>query len=125
MRYMLTIVMVGSLMSCVSSGKKVNQEEVTQFKKGETTYTEVVSKLGEPTQSTVNSDGSRRIMYTYYQMQQSALNFVPLVGGLFGGGESESSNVIMTFNEDSILTNYSASQGGQSTGAGVISGQKQ
>ncbi len=113
------------LSACVATGKKVTQEKVSQFEIGKTTYQEVIQELGEPTDSTLRSDGSREITYSYAQSQMKAQNFIPYVGGFLGGRESESSFVYMSFNKRGVLTHYSARSGKQSTGTGLISGQRQ
>lgn len=125
MRYLLILITVLSLSACMSMGKKVDQEKVSQFVKGKTTYTEVVQQLGKPTQSTINSDGSRTAMYIYIQSQANAATFIPIVGAFMGGAESENTTVTLNFDKRSILTNYSASEGGSSMGTGIASGSRQ
>ena len=77
MRYVFVIVVLLALTSCVSMGTKVDQDKLARFEKGKTTYTEVIQQLGKPTQSTVNSDGTRKVVYTYMQSQAKASNFIP------------------------------------------------
>lgn len=125
MRSLFLLITVLSLSACMSMGKKVDQEKVSQFVKGRTTYTEVVQQLGKPTQSTINSDGSRTAMYIYMQSQANAASFIPIVGAFMGGAESENTTVTLNFDKRSILTNYSASEGGSSMGTGIASGSRQ
>jgi hypothetical protein len=113
------------LSACVSTGKKVSMETVEQFEEGRTTYQEVIAKLGEPTQSTLNSDGTRSIIYSYSQAQSNPINFVPYARFLFGGSSSENSIVHMDFNKRGILMRYTASSGNSSTNTGLINGQRQ
>jgi outer membrane protein assembly factor BamE (lipoprotein component of BamABCDE complex) len=109
----------------MSMGTKVDQDKLAQFQKGKTTYAEVVQQLGKPTQSTLNSDGSRRVMYTYMQSQAKAANFIPIVGAFTGGADTENTNVTLDFDQNSVLTNYSATQGSSSMGTGINSGSRQ
>ena len=125
MRYVFVIVALLALTSCMSMGTKVDQEKMAQFVKGKTTYTEVIQQLGKPTQSTMNSDGSRMVVYTYVQSQMRAANFIPIVGAFTGGADTENTSVTLNFDKDSLLTNYSASQGSSSIGTGLTSGAKQ
>jgi len=74
MRYLFVIVALLALTSCMSMGTKVDQDKLTQFQKGKTTYAEVVQQLGKPTQSTLNSDGSRIVVYTYVQFLHRTLS---------------------------------------------------
>jgi len=125
MRYLFVTVALLAFTSCVSMGTKVDQEKMAQFVKGKTTYTEVIQQLGKPTQSTMNSDGSRMVVYTYVQSQMRAANFIPIVGAFTGGADTENTSVTLNFDKDSLLTNYSASQGSSSIGTGLTSGGKQ
>jgi outer membrane protein assembly factor BamE (lipoprotein component of BamABCDE complex) len=125
MRYVFVIVALLAFTSCMSMGTKVDQDKLARFEKGKTTYAEVVQQLGKPTQSTLNSDGSRRIMYTYMQSQAKAANFIPIVGAFTGGADTENTNVMLEFDQNSVLTNYSATQGSTSMGTGLNSGARQ
>jgi outer membrane protein assembly factor BamE (lipoprotein component of BamABCDE complex) len=125
MRTVLIIIAALTLSACVATGKKVTQERVSQFQKGKTTYQEVVRELGEPNGSTLHSDGGRSISYFYSQAQMKAESFIPYIGGLVGGSESETTSVSMNFDKNGVLTDYSASSGKTSTGTGLFSGQRQ
>lgn len=125
MRYLFVVVTVLALTACVSSGQKVDQGKLAEFVKGKTTYDEVIQELGKPSRSTTDSEGSRTLTYSYMQIQGSALNYIPIVGPLIGGSEMESTTVFLHFDENSLLTDYTASEGGSSTGTGILSGRKQ
>lgn len=125
MRFLFMLIAIFSLSACMSMGKKVDQEKVSQFVKGKTTYAEVVQQLGKPSQSTINSDGSRTAMYMYMQHQANAANFIPIVGLFAGGANTENTTVILNFDNKSVLTSYTASEGGSSMGTGITSGARQ
>ena len=125
MRYVFVIIALFALTACMSMGTKVDQEKLARFEKGKTTYTEVIQQLGKPTQSTVNSDGTRKVVYTYMQSQAKASNFIPIVGAFVGGADTENTNVTLDFDQNSLLTNYSATQGSSSMGTGINSGARQ
>lgn len=125
MKKILAVAVVLMLSACVTTGRKVSQEQVAQFKEGRTTYQEVVEALGEPTSSTLNSDGSRTIIYSYASAQARPESFIPYIGPLLAGSTQESSNVIIQFDRKGVLQHYTASSGKSSTGTGLISGQGQ
>jgi outer membrane protein assembly factor BamE (lipoprotein component of BamABCDE complex) len=125
MKVVLVIATALTLSACIATGKKVTQERVAQFKIGQTTYQEVIAELGSPTDSTLHSDGKRSISYFYSQSQTSAASFIPYIGGLLGGSETENTFVYMDFDQKGILANYSAKSGSSSTGTGLLSGQRQ
>lgn len=124
-RHLFVLFVVLSLHACASYGTKVEQDKLSQFVKGKTTYTEVIEKLGKPTQNTINADGSRTITYMYGQSQAKAANFIPFVGAFLGGAESENTTVTLNFDKRNILTSFSASEGGVQMGTGITSGQRQ
>ncbi len=125
MRFLFMFIAIFSLSACVSMGKKVDQEKVSQFVKGKTTYAEVVQQLGKPTQSTINADGTRTATYTYMQSQANAASYIPIVGAFIGGAETENTTTVMNFDKKSVLTSYTASEGGSSMGTGITSGARQ
>ena len=125
MRHLSTFLLVLSLSACMSYGNKVDQDKVSKFEKGKTTYAEVIQQLGKPTQSTINSDGTRTAIYTYMQSQANAVNFIPFVGIFAGGGTMENTTVMLRFDKNSHLIDYSATEGGSSMGTGIASGAKQ
>ncbi len=124
-RHLFVLFAVLALTACASYGTKVEQEKLSQFVKGKTTYAEVIRELGKPTQNTINGDGTRTITYMYAQSQVKAANFIPFVGSFLGGAESENTTVVLNFDKKNILTNYSASEGGVNVGTGITSGQRQ
>jgi len=125
MRYLFVIIAALALTACMSMGTKVEQEKLSKFVKGKTTYAEVIQELGKPTQNTINSDGTRTITYVYAQSQAKAENFIPIVGGLFGGATTENTTVALSFDKRNLLTGYTASEGGMDAGSGIMSGRKQ
>jgi outer membrane protein assembly factor BamE (lipoprotein component of BamABCDE complex) len=125
MRFISLFIAILSLSACMSMGKKVDQEKVSQFVKGKTTYAEVVQELGKPTQSTIHSDGTRTALYTYVQSQAKAASFIPIVGAFMGGADVESTTTTLSFDKKSVLTSYTATEGGSSTGTGLSSGSRQ
>ena len=108
----LSLSMVALLLaSCASSsGTKVDQTTVSQFVKGKTTYRQVTEKLGSPNQSTINSNGTKTIAYSYAHAQSDAKMFIPIVGPLLGGINAESTVASFTFDKNSILTDHSVSE---------------
>jgi outer membrane protein assembly factor BamE (lipoprotein component of BamABCDE complex) len=106
------------LAACVSSGVKVDPSKLAQFHKGETTYTEVVQKLGRPSQATVLPDGTKVITYTWVSAQARPESFIPIAGAFIGGADAENTVVSLTFDGDGILQTYTSTQGSTGTGTG-------
>jgi len=124
MRLFLMVIMAAILSACMSTGTRVDQDKVSQFTKGKTTYDAVVQTLGKPDRTMVNSDGTKTIMYIYMHSQSKASNFIPFVGAFIGGEEMENSFATFTFDKRLVLTGYTSSQGGSNMNTGIINGRK-
>jgi outer membrane protein assembly factor BamE (lipoprotein component of BamABCDE complex) len=114
-----------SLAGCMSSGVKVDQSKVTSLKPGTTTCADAVALLGQPTNSSLQSDGTRSYQYIYVQAQANAANFIPVVGTFVGGANTENTMFTMNCDKRGVLVNYNSTQGSSDVGTGLISGQKQ
>jgi hypothetical protein len=118
MKKLMIVAAISMLTACMSMGTKVETKDLTGFTKGKTTYSEVVNRLGTPTQSTVNSDGTKTAIYFYTEAQAKAATFIPIVGMFAGGADSENTTVTLTFDQHSVLSNYSSSTGQSSVSTG-------
>lgn len=117
MRYLSVFVLLMLLGACMSTGTKVDQEKLSTFVKGKTTYSEVIQQLGKPDQSTINDDGTIIIMYTYKQSAAQGASYIPFVGGFIeGGAGSESTSVTINFDNKSVLVGYTVSEKDMETG---------
>ena len=95
---------------CGASGVQIKPEQLSDFKKGVTTESEVISKLGSPTSRSINADGSHLLMYNYLAYQARPETLIPVVGPLVGGADVQSSMVWFQFSPDGKLANYSANE---------------
>lgn len=112
------VVMTG----CVAMGTQIKEQQLTKLEKGKTTVQEVVASFGPPTTNTLNSNGSRTLMYTYIEAQSRPETFIPFIGGFIGGADSRSNMVTLQFNTAGVLLDYSSSTSTMGTGIGISSG---
>ena len=123
MRYLLVFVLL--LSACTSTGTKVDQEKLSAFVKGKTTYPEVIQQLGKPDQSTVNDDGTIIITYAHKLSAAKSASFIPFVGGFIeGGAGSEDITVTINFDNKSVLIGYTVSERDMETGVENIKSSK-
>lgn len=116
MRYLSLLVLL-VLSACASTGTKVDQEKLSTFVKGKTTYSEVIRQLGEPDQSTAKEDGAVMVAYTYKQSAAKGTSHIPFVGGFIeGGAGSEDTTVTIEFDNNSVLVGYTISEKDMETG---------
>lgn len=111
MRYLVIFVIL-VLSACTSTGTKVEQEKLSAFVKGKTTYAEVIQQLGKPDQETfVNVEGARYITYTHKQTADSAASYIPFVGGFIeAGAGADNTTVTINFDSKSVLTGYTVTE---------------
>jgi len=109
--FALGLVLAGC--SSPSSGVQITADQLSDFQKGKTTYADVVSRFGPPTNTTISSDGKRTISYFYSKTNVEPQAYIPLVGTMMAGGETHSNSVEFEFSNEGILTEYTASEGHQ------------
>ena len=114
----MTIAIAG----CASSGVKVSEQQAEFFKVGTSTYSDVVAALGEPTSTTIASNGVRTAAYNYSSIRSQPQNFIPYLGPLVAGYDNQSSSVTFNFDPRGVLTGTTSSQSGMGTGANLAAG---
>ncbi|WP_408382656.1 hypothetical protein [Paraburkholderia madseniana] len=103
-RIYAVIVLCSALAACISAGVDVKPEQLSSFKQGVTGLDEVVAVLGSPTAQTTLSDGSTVLIYSFVTSRPRPESFIPLIGPLFGGADTQSSTVVFEFDEYGVLT---------------------
>lgn len=111
-----------SVAGCASSGVRVKDEQLAEFVPGKTTKQDVIARLGVPTSSMRNSDGSSMIMYTYSEARTRATTFIPIVGLFAGGVDTNATNVMLQFDPEGKLLSHSSSETALGTATGVAAG---
>lgn len=112
------------LAGCVATGTQVREDQLSKLEKGKTRIQDVVSNFGPPSTNTLNSDGSRTIVYMYIEAQARPETFIPFIGGFVGGADSRSNLVTLKFDGAGMLVDYSSSTTAVGTGYGAASGTK-
>lgn len=122
MRQIIVFGVCALLVGCASSGTKVSEQQAEAFKVGSSTYSDVVAALGEPTSTTVATNGTRIAAYNYTSIRSQPQNFIPYLGPLVAGYDNQSSSVTFTFDPRGILTASTSTQSGTGTGANLAAG---
>jgi hypothetical protein len=120
MRQQLLVLILIMASGCgYSTGSNFDDTKLVELVKGRTTYSEVVSSLGEPDTFSRQGDGSMVIVYQYTNLSQSPLGFVPVVGqvaGLLGSSASGYSmtmkHATLSFDAEGILQSWSYNETG-------------
>lgn len=112
-----------ALTGCAATGVKVTDAQVTAFKPGEATETQVTAALGEPTMRTRMPDGSVMLTYSYAEAQVRPATFIPFIGPLVGGADSRSTAVTLRFDSSGKLIDTYSSSSTFGTGMGPAAGK--
>ncbi|MCL2873153.1 MAG: outer membrane protein assembly factor BamE [Betaproteobacteria bacterium] len=103
------------LIGCASSGVRVTEDQTSTFVKGETTRSQVLQALGDPTSQTKMSDGTRSITYTYAKARARPATFIPIVGIFAGGTDTQASSVTLRFDANDKLIDITSMESAIST----------
>ncbi len=104
------------LCSCISAGTAVDQNKVSEFVRGKTTYSEVIAALGQPNADTVMQDGAHIIVYTHTQAAARPQSFIPIVGPLVAKADATTDSYTFTFNPSGVLVSYGATHAQATSG---------
>ncbi|WP_130472763.1 hypothetical protein [Candidatus Magnetaquicoccus inordinatus] len=106
---------------CASHGVIIDDKQLTQFKRGVTTETDVIAALGKPTGITTHN-GQRMLSYGGAHAQSRPESFIPIVGSFVGGMDVRASSVIFNFGPDGVLSDIISSQHSSGSGFGFAAG---
>lgn len=123
MKHVTLLALLLIITGCASVGREVKSDQLAGFAKGKTTINDVKASLGQPTMTTITSDGKRQINYTFAHSQARPESFIPIVGLFVGGADVRSSAVNFTFDKDGLLEDYTQSESNQSVGTGFGGGE--
>ena len=96
-----------SISGCASSGTKVDQSALTDFKAGVTTKAEVVQRLGPPQSSSASSDGTQVVSYFFTETSVNGATFIPVVGLFAGGSKGTASITTFIFDKNGVMKSFS------------------
>ena len=122
MRLIATVALVVTLAGCAAGGIKVNEEQLSSFKAGETTKAQVITALGAPTMQMRLADGTSMVIYSPYQAKVRPETFIPLVGGLVGGSDTTSNTATLRFDASDKLLDTTSASSAMGTGMGLSAG---
>lgn len=117
-KLVLTVFFIASLSACATTGKKIESTDLSSFKVGATTISDVEAKLGPPTSTSSDAQGIQTLHYDYSHSQARAANFIPFAGPFVGGTDTDHQSVALFFNKNNRLTNYTQTSGTQDVNMG-------
>ena len=122
MKKLLSAILICLLSACGASGVKINDSQIAQLKKGETTIQQATAQLGQPTNRMSVGDFTT-MTYSYGEYSARAANFIPVVGIFAGGADIRSSMVMLKFDKNGVLKDIITSQSQYGAGKNFSAGE--
>lgn len=108
------IAVAGLTTGCAtSSGTKVEASSLTFIQKGKTTKSELVSKLGQPDETGVDSNGKETVSWIHSNSRTDAKTFIPIAGAFIGGATSENTTLKVILDKRGVVSDYEYTGGRQ------------
>lgn len=109
---------------CSTSGNQNLKNETPQslqskIIKNKTTKTDIMVKLGEPDTRTTLDDGNEQWRYFMSNNQFNASTFIPVVGLLTGGSQTQSKTLEIDFKGE-IVSKWTFSTDNNNTKSGIL-----
>ncbi|WP_417932710.1 hypothetical protein [Enterobacter hormaechei] len=117
-------IIVFLLSGCSISGNQNLKNETPQslqskIIKNKTTKTELLTKLGEPDTRTTLDDRNEQWKYFMSNNQFNATTFIPVVGLLTGGSQTQSKTLEIDFNGETV-SKWTFSTDNNNTKSGIL-----
>ena len=109
---------------CASSGQKVEQDKLSQIKKGVTTRAEVEALLGQPSHVTIVGNGKRIMFYTYSEVKANTASYIPYASIFAGGTKNRQQMLQIMLNENNVVEDYEFGDRQTETTGGIVNRQE-
>lgn len=120
---LVAVLLAFTLVGCAASGVKVTEEQLGQFKAGETTIEQAIAAFGQPTSRTRMADGSISLMYVFTESTVRPQTLIPFVGAFIGGADATSNLATLRFDPSGKLLDTTSSTTQIGSGMGFSAGQ--
>ena len=108
------IAVAGMATGCAtSSGTKVEASSLSFIQKGKTTKSELVSKLGQPDETGVDSNGKETVSWIHSNSRTDAKTFIPIAGMFIGGATTDSTTLKVILDKRGVVSDYEYTGGRQ------------
>lgn len=108
-QFLITVALAFFLYGCAHQGEKfIAPDQYSDFKRGITTYNDVVKRLGEPIGRTNLSSGNYTITYSQGEASTDPMAMVPFVGPFIAKSTMtvRAQNLTFTFDKKNRLVDY-------------------
>ncbi|WP_041059177.1 outer membrane protein assembly factor BamE domain-containing protein [Vibrio owensii] len=102
----MAILLTFGLSACATQGNKIDNESLSQIKKGKTSEQQVVEMFGKPASTGFSSDGSKNLTFSYASAHTNPASYIPFIGFLFSGVDSESQYLYVVVDKNGKVKDY-------------------
>lgn len=107
-------VAVLALAGCASSGNLVLKDETQKtvaqkIRKGHTTEADIRKIYGDPMETRFTDSGNEIWEYDFVKAHAKAANYIPIVNMFGSGAVGDKKQLVIMFNKDGVVKNYSMS----------------
>jgi len=111
----------------VKSGNKIifsmsKQDMAKTIIKGKTTKAELSKVLGQPQSVDFTGAGDEKWLYRNISSQAKLTNFIPIVGAISSGTDDKTRTLVIIFDKQGVVKNYSYSISEGETVGGLMGG---
>jgi outer membrane protein assembly factor BamE (lipoprotein component of BamABCDE complex) len=108
MKRLSCLLLIFLFIGCATIGNKniLDQDKVSQIKRGETTKTQVREIIGDPSKTTFGENDEETWEYVLSKSQTRAATFIPIVGLFAGGADMQHHTLTIKFNKQGIVKEY-------------------
>ena len=114
-----------ALAGCTSSGNEsiadaTSATVAAQLIKGKTTQADVRRLYGDPIQTSFSANGFETWEYEFTRLQSKPTNFIPYVNIVYSGSEGDKKTLVVFFDKQKVLQDYTMSTSRIDTSHGII-----
>jgi hypothetical protein len=112
MRTCIPLVLLFAIAGCASTSTGIDANALSEVRKGQTTFDEVVRRFGRPNFLSKNWDGTRTAVYVHSAGRSDAALSLPAMGAAITNAPSSTDSVVLRFDERGVLSDYRTHQAG-------------
>lgn len=125
MKSIIVMFVFAVLSGCVSAGRPIDQNAVSQIKEGISTKDDVVRLMGQPYQISKRSGGLTEFTYVFVQASPKASSFIPVIGAFVGGANVSQQTLVVAFDDSNTVKSFTSTTSAGDSGYGMTAQQGQ
>lgn len=115
----LIVLLVLFLAGCASTGRKMDMTKMGDIQKGVTTRAELIEWFGSPQSVGLDAEGRSIAQWIYVHASSQGQNFIPVVGAFTMGFDQQMQQLVVSFDENNVVYNYTFNQSDTETGTNL------